>query len=277
MNKVAFITMDVESFYDAICLQKKRITPQKEFTCANEVERFVDYLNSENIKSTLFLNLDFLKECYDGVKKAIDTGHEIALHSLTHHNLTRVKNDDFSFMIDESKKIMTNHLNKDVKGFRFPCFHFRNEQMDILKNNGFIYDSSVMKEVDKSYKKINDVVYEKDGFYEFKLNRSRLFLKKVVFSGGGLIRMLPWGFAKKKIRKLMQKQNAYLFYIHPFELYDGDLPDYKSLSFYDRIYIKRNRKDWFNHIKEIIDMLKEEGYVFMTMPEFIKLEEEKHE
>ena len=270
MNKIAFITMDVESYYDAMCMKRKFIQEEKEYNCASEVGKFINYLNEQGIKSTLFLNIDFLKSCFDDIKLAKETGHEIALHCLSHRDLSRLSNDDFSFMIDESKKIFENYLGFDPAGFRFPCFKYREEQIDILKNKGFTFDSSLMKKAPKDYEKINNIIYKKDGFHEFGLNRNFLLGKKVVFSGGGLLRMLPWNYARKKIRKIAKNSDAYLFYIHPFEICEGELPVYKSLPFYDRIYVSRHRKEWFSFFKEIIEILKEEGYTFMTMSQYIK-------
>ena len=57
MNKIAFITMDMESFFDSGCMKRNNISPDEEFDCAQEVERFIDYLDSINIKATLFVRL----------------------------------------------------------------------------------------------------------------------------------------------------------------------------------------------------------------------------
>lgn len=270
MNKVAFITMDVESYYDTIILQDRRIEVDNQYNCAKEVKKFLDYLNEENIKATFFLNMDFLKECFDTIMEAKETGHDIALHSLVHYDLSKVKDEDLSYMLDESKKLLRTHLKIDAKGYRFPCFHYRDEQMDIVKDADFKYDSSAFSFNDKTFKKINDVVYEKDGFYEFSPQKGRLFLFNINVSGSSVLRTYPWGLVKKSLKRILEQKDAFLFYVHPFELSEDDLPVYKEyLGPIRRLYLTRNRKIFFSRLKEIVEMIKEAGYTFNSMSQFI--------
>ena len=272
-NKVAFITMDVESFYDSFCMQKKKIEPEKEFDCASNISSFLSYLNEENIKATLFLNLGFLPECLNEVLEAIDNKHEIALHSLIHADLSATKGEHFLHMLEESKKMIRNFLHVRVDGFRFPGFKYEKEQIEILVESNFKYDSSYINRRNlKGYRKVKDYVYEKDGFYEFALSTQRVFLRNINMSDGGFLRLYPWKFIEKRLKKLFHNSDSYVLYVHPFELFTGDFPKYKKLNVFERLYINRNRKEWFSRIKRIIEMLKEEGYTFMSMSDFIKEE-----
>ena len=277
MSKVAFITMDVESLYDTMCLQYIKAEEDKNFNCAKEVGKFINYLDEQNIKSTLFINLSFLPDILDDVIKAHENGHEIALHCMIHRDLSHMKNEDLSYMLDESRKMMRTFLKFDFNGFRFPCFHYKNEQIEVLKEAGFKYDSSALKMKDKTYHKINDVVYEKDGFFEFSPVGGRLFLKKSIISGGANLRLYPWGLVKKRLRKLFKELDSYLFYVHPFEISEDNFPKFKKLNIFEKLYLNRNRKIYFSRIKEIIEMLKEEGFEFQTMSNFINDYEGRNE
>ena len=223
------------------------------------------------------MNLGFLPDCLNEVLDAIDNKHEIALHSLIHADLSGTRGEKFLNMIEESKKLVKNFLRLRMNGFRFPSFKYEKEQIEILKETNFKYDSSYINRHDlKGYKKLHSTIYEKDGFYEFALSTQRVFFRNINLSGGGFLRLYPWKFIKKRLKRLFQESDSYVLYVHPFEVYEGDLPEYKKLNFLERLYVKRNRKEWFSRVKEIIEMLKEEGYTFMTMSEFINEENIKN-
>ena len=44
MNKVAFVSMDVESFYDTGCVKGKKVVVDSKYSCAKEIAKFVDFL-----------------------------------------------------------------------------------------------------------------------------------------------------------------------------------------------------------------------------------------
>ena len=201
MNKVAFFTMDVESLYDTSCLRKRNIKSLDGFDCEKEVARYLDFLDENNIKATLFLIVDFLDKIQITLQNAIKNGHEIALHSLTHDVCKNMSEEEFNSRNEEAKKIIKDKLNYDVQGFRFPCFKWEEDKINLLKTNGFKYDSSKHNVKNKSYVKIADCVFEKEGFYEIGLNRGKLCFFNISLSGGAYMRIIPWKVAKRKFTK----------------------------------------------------------------------------
>ena len=267
MNKVAFISMDVESFYDTSCIKKRNIAPVDEYDCSNMVKAFIDFLNEKNIKATLFVTVDFLPKVKEYLIEAIKNGHEIALHSLHHIDVVNQKDEEFESDLKEAKKILEKELGVIVFGNRFPCFKKEDKHIEIIQNNGVMFDSGNL--VDKNgYQKLNDVTYEKDGFYEFTLVRTPV--SKINISGGAFLRLLPWPFAYHKVKRYVKKHDAYTFYLHPFEIYDGELPQVKGLSLLEKTFINRGRDIYLKKIEKILNLLKEEGYSFMTMSDYIK-------
>lgn len=59
----------------------------------------------------------------------------------------------------------------------------------------------------------------------YKLPISNLKLANQVFSwgGGGYFRLMPFTFFKLGVESIFKKENAYLFYMHPWEI-DADQP-----------------------------------------------------
>jgi hypothetical protein len=49
------------------------------------------------------------------------------------------------------------------------------------------------------------------------------------FGGGGYFRLMPFPMFKSGVKKILNKENAYLFYLHPWEI-DPEQPRVKEAS-----------------------------------------------
>lgn len=278
-KKVAFFTMDVESYYDTSCVKEKCPPLDSAFTCAEEIKSFTKLLEKYGARASLFLTVDFLPYCLPYLKEARVKGHQIDLHGYQH--LPPLTQDVNEFRNDISRALaeIQDNFQKKPAGYRAPCFGIDQERLQIIKDEGFIFDSSSMEfktsrnagGLDLSdYEKINEVVYSRDGFYEIKPCISKLFGKNFPVSGGGYLRMAPWFLVKRLIRKYLRHSDAYLFYVHPFELSKKKLPLPEGLSFGEKLYINRGRKSYLRNIEKIIRMLKRRGFSIVTIEDFIR-------
>ena len=141
-----------------------------------------------------------------------------------------------------------------------------NEHMEVIKRNGFIYDSSA------TTKELRNKITIDKGFYEFSPNIYKFLLFfRINLSGGGYLRLMPkWSYSHK-LNKCI-KNGYYQLYLHPFEIYEGKFPKYKKLNIFEKMYITRGRKQYLSLISHLIDRLKGEGYEFFTMKEYISRE-----
>lgn len=266
--KTAFVTMDVESFYDTSCVKNKEITGS--ISCAEQVDEFLSFLQEYNIKATLFVTADFIKQCKGALLRAISEGHEIALHALEHETPVNYTKEYFKECIVRAKEIIFNELGVEVKGYRAPCFGVDVGKVEVLKKQGFLYDSSALNfnaaygsgRLDISnYKKISDCVYRDGNFFE---------VKPCTLSGGGYVRLTPWFIIKAKLNRYFKRADAYVFYVHPFELYKGKFPEYKQLSLLERTFINRGRKSYLRKIKYVFDKLKRRNFKFETISGYLR-------
>ena len=271
--KTAYICMDVESFFDTVCIKEHNITPDTNYDCAEEVEHFLDYLNLVDVKATFFVNVGFLDRCESILVKARESGHEIALHSLKHISPVEQTIEEFSGDLDDAKRIIKERLGVDVKGYRAPCFGISDEKVAAVRKR-FLYDSSALNYKDApesgivdldGFKRVNDALFEDDGFYEYPVVQRRLLGKKFPISGGGYVRLMAWWLIRRAIFRHIKRSNGYMFYVHPFEISTKEFPKYKGLGFWNSVYINKGRKSYFKKIKSIIEELKKEGYSFKTM------------
>ena len=268
MKKIAFMSMDVESYFDTLCLKGKKIDRDPKYNCAQDIQKYVHFLNKHNIHGTFFVVADFIKDCKDYLLEAIKDGHEIGLHCLHHQNYKRMSVDQFKKEIIEAKEIVKKELGVEPIGFRFPCFAPRKELLEALKELGFEYDSSVVKP-NKSYKKIQGFIYEKDGLVEFAPNIIDTPLKKVLISGGGYCRFLMGKGLDKKIHKHIQSNDSFLIYFHPFEIHEGYLPVPWNILLAQKRYLRKNRDMYLDYLDSLVTYLKDNDYEFCSMKEYV--------
>ena len=276
MNKVAFMTIDVESMYDSELLKDRmKYNPKYSYECY--LKDYIDLLNKYNIKGTLFVLESSIDKIKDIIKYAIDNGHEIALHGKYHTSPLEQNNDEFIESIKESKEKIENEFNITIKGYRAPCFGIDDNKIKIIKDLGFKYDSSnldfhLAKKSGRinleDYKIENMSVASKDGFYEFSLSRVKAYSGHLPVSGGGYIRLVPWFVMKYYIKKYFKSADSYVFYAHPFELGCGKIPHFKDLNWKENLYLKIGRRQFKKKIEYLIKLLKKKNFEFMTMNEY---------
>ena len=262
VKKQAFMTMDVESYYDTMSLKNTDIVVDEHFNCADQIDRFLDLLEKENIKATFFVTISFLPKCKDFLLKAIKQGHEIALHCFEHEIIKDISSKDFGLLIKKSKEVLKEELGTEPVGYRFPCFEYRDELLEVLKENGFIYNSS------SSLK--DGEIYQLNGLYEVPLIEKYFLGRKILISGGGYGRAFPRKKYLSWVKKYISTHNYYIFYFHPFEIYEGELPLPSKTSGKLQYFINHGRKEYLNIITEIIYFLKENDYQFSTIKDALK-------
>lgn len=285
MNKVAFFTTDVESFFDTSCVKEKGIRFDKNHDGAEGFAAYLSLLDEYDIRATLFLTVDTANRWQEILKKALKNGHRLAVHAYNHEDVTRFSSEEFISDVTKAKNIVEEIYGIKVAGYRAPCFGINESKIEILKSAGYCYDSSALNFGNAfrsdclplgKYDKINDAVYEKDGFFEVKPCVAKTFFGRIPVCGGGYLRLAPWAAVKSSVKKYIKNANAYLFYVHPFETYCGKLPKYKELSLFERLFVSRGRKSYLKKIRNIIEMLIKNGYEFSSIEDYLTDLKENH-
>jgi len=276
MNKIAFMTIDVESLFDSELLKDRlKYDPKYSYECY--LKDYIDLLDKYNIKGTLFILESSINETKDIIKYAISHGHEIALHGKNHTSPFEISDEDFKKEIKDVKERLEKEFNIEIKGYRAPCFGIDENKIKIIKELGFKYDSSnldfhLAKKSGKinldSYNKDYQYISSKDGFYEFSLAKVKAYSGHMPVSGGGYIRLVPWFVMKYYIKKFFKNADSYVFYCHPFEIGKGKIPSFKNLNWKEKLYLKIGRKSYLKKIEYIIKLLNKKGFEFKAMKEY---------
>lgn len=282
-KKYAVFTMDVEAFADTECIRSAQI--QVDADLMDGVDEYIKILNRHNIKSTLFTVGDLTEENAERLRPHIASGHKLALHSYTHEAPVNVPLDKFREKTRSAKQRMKELFGVEVQGFRAPCFSMDKERLEVLQELGFAYDSSHLNfwparhtvKLDlKGFQKLGSNIFRNGDFYEFGLSNGRIFGQTFPISGGGYVRLCWWRFIKKLIFRHIHTHNYYVFYLHPFELTKQEIPEIKQLRLYDQYYIKRGVGTYDQRIEQIIQMLKEDGYEFVTFEQLTSIMNQEH-
>ena len=150
----------------------------------------------------------------------------------------------------------------------------------VLKELGFKYDSShlgflkarhTVKLSLKNFKEFSKGIFHDGNFFEFSMSKHKIFGKPYPISGGGYVRLCNWNFIKSVIKEYLQQNDYYVFYLHPFELTRQKIPYLKDLKPHDKYYLQYGISSYKKHIEQLIIMLKQQGYSFVTFEELTEI------
>ncbi|KPE49839.1 polysaccharide deacetylase family protein [Chryseobacterium indologenes] len=280
MRKFAVLSMDVEDWYHLDYFNKDECNQNQ--STLDGLDIYLDLLDRYNIKTTFFIVGELVEKLKDGIKIIEERGHEICLHSYAHVrplqlNLEEFKNDTLAGI-----KSFKEFTNIDVKGYRAPCFSLDRERLEILRELGFVFDSSKIKfdahdlygRIDlNGFQSPNPNIYKQGNFYEFEASTVEILGKNLPVSGGGYLRIFPWMLTKALLKKYFKTNKHYFFYIHPFEFsrnYNIEVPE--NTDFKTKIRFNKGRKTVENKMHKLIKLLKENNYEFVTFNQIMKNE-----
>jgi len=271
INKVAVIGLDVEDWYhlDYIGNHNKNTN----VSMLDGFTKIIDILNERKCKATLFIVGELIQQLKEKIILYDTQGFEIASHGYSHKRPLILSVSDFTSEIVKTKKNLEKLIKKKVIGFRAPCFSLDRKRLDILFNCGYSYDSSKIDfkvhslygnlDMSNFIQKYKNIFLSEDKKFEFELPTFRLFNKKIPFSGGGYLRILPEVIIKKIIIEKEKENEPIFFYIHPFEFSKINI---KSSKIGIKNYLRMNigRASMPNKLDNILKFMTGRGWNFTT-------------
>lgn len=276
-TKYAILTMDVESFSEVDCFKRAKV--ECEFDMYDGLENFIELLERNGVPSTLFVVSNTLPMLRSRLRDYIKLGHRVALHGFNHTPPYHTSDEKFRQTTVWARKHLEDTCGVTVKGYRAPYFGLDRSKLDILHELNFSYDSSCMDfphatkncMLDLSgFNRIDQHIYEKDGFYEFQVGCHKFFGQNYPISGGAYLRLCVWNLMRPALKQHLRDCDIYIFYVHPFELSRRQLPGYRKMSITDRMYLNIGRTSYYERLNEIIQMLRVEGFQFTTFEDLHK-------
>lgn len=163
------------------------------------------------------------------VREIHSRGHEIASHGLNHDLCTHRATAELRRDLSDSKHILEDIIGHSVHGYRAPNFSVNEDVLLILEECGYEYDSSYNSfSGNNRYGKL-DLVRNGTGIaskvssslYELPISNIRIGKTVIPVGGGGYFRLIPAPLFIKAARFIVEKEKAFLFYLHPWEIDPG--------------------------------------------------------
>lgn len=221
-----------------------------ELRVARNTERILKILKDSDTRATFFVLGWVAERCPALVREIASQGHEMASHGHAHdlvYNLTR---DEFREDIKKSKEIIESITGKKLYGYRAPSFSITKDSMwalDILKEEGFTYDSSIFPVSfhDRyGFDKCDSTPFRwPNGLIEVPLTVYRFKGMTLPLAGGGYFRLLPYMYFKYFFRKLNKRNERFTFYLHPWEIDPGQPRVDVPLNYRFRHYVNLEKTE----------------------------------
>jgi polysaccharide deacetylase family protein (PEP-CTERM system associated) len=281
-NKTILLTFDVEDWFQVENF-KEHISYSSWASRELRVEKnTVELLNlladvPTQVNATFFVLGWIAERCPGLIREIHQRGHEVASHGVNHHLCYNLTPEELRRDLVKSKSILEDILGVEVVGYRAPSFSITDDVLDIVREAGYLYDSSYNSyEGHGRYGALNLLKKEKQdlpiysvasSFYEIPVTNLRIGSKIIPWGGGGYFRLLPSFLHRAGVKHILKQKGCYTFYMHPWEI-DPDQPrvnDAKA-SFRYRHYV--NLSGAKIKLKKLID--RNAGHSFLTCKEFIE-------
>ncbi len=215
----------------------------KELRVEKNIHRLLDLFdergeNRDPISATFFI-LGWIAERAPHLIREIGArGHEIASHGLNHALNNSVSPRELRAELRDSKKLLEDLVGAPVHGYRAPSFAIDDGILRIIGECGYRYESSYNSfGMHGRYGRItldsngagNAVHRISDGLFELPVSNLSIGKRILPWAGGGYFRLFPFPVFIRGVKRILEKDGFYNFYMHPWE-FDPDQPRVQGVS-----------------------------------------------
>jgi polysaccharide deacetylase family protein (PEP-CTERM system associated) len=187
-------------------------------------------------KGTFFI-LGWIAQRLSGLVREIQIrGHEVASHGYNHLMCTHLDPKDLKEDLIKSKGTIEGITGVEVRGYRAPNFSISDTALKLIQDSGYKYDSSYNNYSKHKrygtitlnrYDKTRPIIKITKDFNELPISNLTIGNQNLPWGGGGYFRFLPLTIFKSGVKRILQKNEIYTFYLHPWEI-DPDQPRLKA-------------------------------------------------
>lgn len=223
------LTFDIEEWFHLLDFDDTRTEEEwknYDVRIYENVDRILNILDGTNTKATFFI-IGWVAKTYPDIVKKIAAKYQIGTHTMNHQLVWQQTPDEFRKDVSSSIKLLEDITGQPVECFRAPGFSIRESEswaFDILAELGIKYDCSVFPAAHAhggmpSYAApIPSIIKHGDTMIkEFPITTKTVLGKKIIFSGGGYFRLVPYGMLK---RWSAEAANAYPGHMTPCVWHD---------------------------------------------------------
>jgi polysaccharide deacetylase family protein (PEP-CTERM system associated) len=168
------------------------------------------------------------------IREIADAGHEIACHSYSHRRVSTLAPEEFRQDLQRARAAIEDAAGVRIRGYRAPTFSIGRQNLwalDILSEEGFLYDSSIFPIRHDLYgfpgsPRFPYSVQSRTGnaLFEIPMTTVKMWGTTWPVGGGGYLRLLPMRYTRWAIERVHAvDRQPFVLYLHPWEL-DPDQP-----------------------------------------------------
>jgi len=244
MNPIRnYLTIDVEDYFQVAAFEDV-VNPADwdimEQRVVGNTEKILALLAKHETRATFFI-VGWIAEKFPQLVQTIHgQGHDIACHSYWHRKVYDLSPEEFREDTRRVKSILEDIIGAPVCGYRAPSYSITRKSLwalDILKELGFTYDSSIFP-VHHDIYGIPDAprfpYLHANGLLEYPISTFRLLHWNLPVAGGGYFRLFPYWFTRYALRAIGRKdKQPFVFYCHPWEV-DPEQPRFRNAPLLSR-------------------------------------------
>ena len=270
--KKAVFSLDVEDWFHLDYFERSECDLNN--SLLDGLDIYVELIESLSVPSSFFVLGEIAEKKINYFKDLVRLGHDVGSHGWDHQRPMAMSPQQFQADLARCMDAMKKINGDRGFGYRAPCFSLDRERLEIVKNSGFVYDSSridfgdhpLYGSIDMSgYEKRVNAIYQDNCFIEFEATTLPIVGKNIPISGGGYLRLFPWLLMKYLVSQYLKSNDIYVFYIHPFELSRFPSPTIpKNTSTLTKFRFEHGRGGVVDKIKKLTDLLHSNNYEFTT-------------
>ncbi|MEQ8532030.1 MAG: polysaccharide deacetylase family protein [Imperialibacter sp.] len=272
MRKTAVLSMDVEDWYHLDYFDKGKC--DRTVSMLDGLEAYARILAEYQIKSSFFVVGELVDSLGSSLADLQSVGHELGVHSHNHIRPLLQTPEVFRADIRSAIQTLRQVTGERTLGYRAPCFSLDRERLDIIREEGFVFDSSKINfsshplygDLNVSgFQSQESGIYFQDSFFEFEVSTLHFLGRNIPVSGGGYLRIFPWSLMRKFLEVYLRYQQFYVLYIHPFELSQVKNPIFpQDTSLLTRARFSAGRKGVGDKLRRLIDLLLAKNFEVVT-------------
>ncbi len=216
--------------------------------------KVLDLLDRFNVKATFFVFGWIADQRPEIIREVVNRGHEIACSSYYRRSIRQMMPAEFSEDLARSREAVEQASGTKVLGYRTAGRWSTKAELwalDILAEQGFIYDSSIApifssSRLDPKWRFAHQHQCGEKHLWEIPVSTCSMLGWRVPIAGGNYLRQLPHALGKRAVEHWHQTYDAPLvMYFHTWEL-DPDQPRINAVSRLDKIrhYRRLDRMLW---------------------------------
>lgn len=222
-------------------------------------QTILDFCTQKRIRATFF-TVGKVAAHPELLKRIVNDGHELALHSYDHIALTQENPATYAAHLLDAKKAFEDITGKAVEGFRAPIFSLTPKSVwavDVLKELGFIYSSSVIagKGAVNGFPGVPNKPFTwKNGLIELPVPMVNLGVLALPFLGGVYLRYLPLPLVEM-LKKTVYADALLWTYTHPYDVdaSEGYVRLDDGTPLWMNMLLMNNRKHFLKKLDAVLD------------------------